>query len=57
MGTFLSAKEQIGICGSVVDEEIAARAFAQRAAWLAELHPYIAARSARSSRTGSPARS
>ncbi len=42
MGTFLSAKEQIGICGSVVDEEIAARAFAQRAAWLAELHPYIA---------------
>ena len=30
MGTFLAAKEQIGICGSVVDEEIAAQAFAQR---------------------------
>ena len=35
MRTFLAAKEQIGICGSVVDEEIAARAFAQREAWLA----------------------
>ena len=34
MKTFLAAKEQIGICGSVVDEEIAARAFAQRGAWL-----------------------
>jgi aspartate/methionine/tyrosine aminotransferase len=44
MRTFLAAKEQIGICGSVVDEEIAARAFAQREAWLAELHPVIAAR-------------
>jgi aspartate/methionine/tyrosine aminotransferase len=42
MKTFLSAKEQIGICGSVVDEEIAARAFAQREAWLAELRPFIA---------------
>ena len=42
--TFLAAKEQIGICGSVVDEEIAARAFAQRETWLAELHPVIAAR-------------
>lgn len=27
--TFLAAKEQIGICGSVVDEEIAARAFSK----------------------------
>jgi aspartate/methionine/tyrosine aminotransferase len=44
MRTFLAAKEQIGICGSVVDEEIAARAFAQREAWLAELLPFIAAR-------------
>jgi len=44
MGTFLAAKEQIGICGSVVDEEIAARAFAQREAWLAELRPFIAQR-------------
>ncbi|MGE5230011.1 MAG: pyridoxal phosphate-dependent aminotransferase [Deltaproteobacteria bacterium] len=42
MSTFLAAKEQIGICGSVVDEEIAARALEQRAAWLAELHPFIA---------------
>lgn len=41
MKTFLAAKEQIGICGSVVDEEIAARALEQRAAWLAELHPFI----------------
>jgi len=42
MRTFLAAKEQIGICGSVVDEEIAVRALEQRAAWLAELHPFIA---------------
>jgi aspartate/methionine/tyrosine aminotransferase len=42
MRTFLAAKEQIGICGSVVDEEIAARAFARRESWLAELHPFIA---------------
>ena len=41
MRTFLAAKEQIGICGSVVDEEIAARAFAQREAWLGELRPFI----------------
>ena len=44
MRTFLAAKEQIGICGSVVDEEIAALAFAQREAWLAELRPFIAER-------------
>jgi aspartate/methionine/tyrosine aminotransferase len=42
MRTFLAAKEQIGICGSVVDEEIAALAFAQREAWLGELHAFIA---------------
>jgi aspartate/methionine/tyrosine aminotransferase len=42
MRTLLAAKEQIGICGSVVDEEIAARAFAQRAQWLGELRPFIA---------------
>ena len=42
MRTFLAAKEQIGICGSVVDEAIAARAFAQRESWLAELRPFIA---------------
>ena len=44
MRTFLAAKEQIGICGSVVDEEIAARAFGQRERWLAELRPFIAER-------------
>jgi aspartate/methionine/tyrosine aminotransferase len=41
MTTFLAAKEQIGICGSVVDEEIAARAFAQRDAWLPEINAHI----------------
>jgi len=41
MTTFLAAKEQIGICGSVVDEEIAARAFAQRDRWLPEVHGFI----------------
>ncbi len=41
MTTFLAAKEQIGICGSVVDEEIAARAFAQRGEWLPEIHGLI----------------
>jgi len=43
MGTFLAAKEQIGICGSVVDEEIAAQAFAQRDTWLPEIKGFIAA--------------
>ena len=42
MTTFLAAKEQIGICGSVVDEEIAARALGQRDAWLPEIHGRIA---------------
>ena len=41
MATFLAAKEQIGICGSVVDEEIAARAFAQRDTWLPEINAFI----------------
>lgn len=41
MATFLAAKEQIGICGSVVDEEIAARAFAQRDTWLPEINACI----------------
>ena len=44
MRTFLAAKEQIGICGSVVDEEIAARAFAQSGTWLPELHAFIGRR-------------
>ncbi|MEI6449408.1 MAG: pyridoxal phosphate-dependent aminotransferase [Actinomycetes bacterium] len=41
MATFLAAKEQIGICGSVVDEEIAARAFAQRDTWLPQINALI----------------
>ena len=41
MATFLAAKEQIGICGSVVDEEIAARAFAQRDTWLPQINGFI----------------
>jgi aspartate/methionine/tyrosine aminotransferase len=41
IATFLAAKEQIGICGSVVDEEIAARAFAQRDTWLPEIRAFI----------------
>jgi aspartate/methionine/tyrosine aminotransferase len=41
MATFLAAKEQIGICGSVVDEAIAARAFAQRDAWLPQINAHI----------------
>ena len=42
MTTFLAAKEQIGICGSVVDEEIALRAVAQRDTWLPEISGRIA---------------
>ena len=42
MTTFLAAKEQIGICGSVVDEAIAAQALAQRDAWLPEIQGRIA---------------
>jgi len=38
--TLLAAKEQIGICTSVVDEEIGLQAFARRGEWL----PYIGAR-------------
>jgi aspartate/methionine/tyrosine aminotransferase len=41
METFLAAKEQIGICGSVVDEEIAFQALGRRDAWLAEAHGRI----------------
>ena len=44
MQTFLAAKEQMGICGSVVDEEIAARAFAQRDEWLPHINAFIAGR-------------
>ncbi|MCE9521997.1 MAG: pyridoxal phosphate-dependent aminotransferase, partial [Alphaproteobacteria bacterium] len=35
MERFLAAKEQIGICGSIVDEQIAEAALAQSAPWLA----------------------
>lgn len=41
METFLGAKEQIGICGSVVDEEIAYQALRRRDAWLPEIHGRI----------------
>jgi aspartate/methionine/tyrosine aminotransferase len=41
METFLGAKEQIGICGSVVDEEIAYQALGQRDQWLPEIHGRI----------------
>ena len=47
MTTFLAAKEQIGICGSVVDEEIAARAFAQRDTWLPQINAHSSAAASR----------
>jgi aspartate/methionine/tyrosine aminotransferase len=37
METFLAAKEQIGICGSVVDEAIGLAAYSQADAWLASV--------------------
>jgi aspartate/methionine/tyrosine aminotransferase len=39
----LAAKEQIGICGSVIDEELAYRAVLRREAWLGEVHERVAA--------------
>jgi aspartate/methionine/tyrosine aminotransferase len=42
MYKFLSAKEQIGICNSVVDEEIGYQAFSQRDAWLPVIRGRIA---------------
>ena len=39
---FLSAKEQIGICNSVVDEEVGYQAFAQRETWLPVIRGRIA---------------
>ena len=42
MYTLLSGKEQIGICNSVVDEEIAYRAFSRRESWLPFIHGKIA---------------
>lgn len=41
METFLAAKEQIGICGSVVDEEIAFQTLQQRGSWLPIVHTRI----------------
>ena len=38
----LAAKEQMGICGSVVDEELAYRALLRRAAWLPDIRARIA---------------
>lgn len=43
---FLSAKEQIGICGSVIDEAIARVMLEQRDGFLAKLLPEMAARRA-----------
>jgi aspartate/methionine/tyrosine aminotransferase len=43
---FLAAKEQIGICGSVIDEAIARTMLEQRDAFLAGLLPEMAARRA-----------
>ncbi len=42
MTRVLSAKEQIGICGSVVDEEIAYQTYARRGEWLPEVSGRIA---------------
>jgi aspartate/methionine/tyrosine aminotransferase len=42
MQTFLGAKEQIGICGSVVDEEIAYQALSRRHVWLPLVRSRIA---------------
>ncbi|MER8999410.1 pyridoxal phosphate-dependent aminotransferase [Mesorhizobium australicum] len=52
--TFLAAKEQIGICGSVVDEGIARGVLEGRDAFLAKLLPEMAA-AGTSSRPGSTA--
>ena len=41
--TFLAAKEQIFICNSVVDEEIAYQALQKRARWLPQIQQRIAA--------------
>jgi aspartate/methionine/tyrosine aminotransferase len=43
---FLAAKEQIGICGSVVDEWLAMSALEQRSTFLTELAPLMATRRA-----------
>jgi aspartate/methionine/tyrosine aminotransferase len=42
MTRFLAAKEQIGICGSVIDERLAEAALAQGEAWLGPLQARLA---------------
>lgn len=41
MDLFLCAKEQIGICGSVIDEAIGYEALSQKNTWLVENNAYI----------------
>jgi len=41
MELFLCAKEQIGICGSVVDEHLGWEALRQRESWLSEIKEYV----------------
>jgi aspartate/methionine/tyrosine aminotransferase len=41
METFLAAKEQIFICGSVIDEAIGAHVLAHKDQWLTEIKPQI----------------
>lgn len=41
MEKFLCAKEQMGICGSVVDEEIAYQTLLKKKAWFASINPVI----------------
>jgi aspartate/methionine/tyrosine aminotransferase len=41
--TLLAAKEQIGICGSVVDEELAYRALLRREEWMPEIRARLRA--------------
>ena len=53
---FLAAKEQIGICGSIIDEHIAEAALTQSAAWLATVDTRTERRRSRPSNTGSRAR-
>jgi aspartate/methionine/tyrosine aminotransferase len=57
MEILLAAKEQIVICGSVVDEAIGAHVLARKAEWLAAIKPQIEARLAavRARLEGSPA--
>lgn len=43
METFLAAKEQIGICGSIIDERIAEAALVQSTTWLPRVRQNLAA--------------